>query len=150
MWVMRVMSLSFKEDSMGVVVVPNPKMVVLRVGILRVYPISLRVRLVELFMKRFKLLMMVSLVLDIALVRVGSVFEGLSYGYPSRSDYFGSVRFVCSSSYQRVSNVCGSFDHFVHAFLSGRAIFVSVQSVSPSGVFYPSIRGGFHSRKHGF
>lgn len=61
--------LGFRVDSVAVIVVPNKEMVFLKVGILRIHPISHRVSLVKLFRKHFRLLMAVSLVLEINLVR---------------------------------------------------------------------------------
>lgn len=59
----------FQGNSVGVIVVLDPEIEILRVGILHIYPISLKVILVDLFRQRFKFMMKVTSVLVITQVR---------------------------------------------------------------------------------
>lgn len=62
-------ALGFSKDSVEVILVHNPKIMALRLGILCVYLISLRVSLGDLCKQRFIVLAEVRLVLETALVR---------------------------------------------------------------------------------
>ena len=61
--------LDSRVDLVGVIVVPASKVVVRRLGILRIHLLSLRVSLTNQFMQVFRLLAEVSLVLVVTLVR---------------------------------------------------------------------------------
>lgn len=85
--------LDIKAVLVGTLIFPNSEVVVLMLGILYVYPIILRVCLIDQFRQLFKLLMDVNLVLVIALVRMlislqevhllAIVFEIVTPGQPN-------------------------------------------------------------------
>lgn len=58
-----------RENSVGAVVVLYPEIAVPIIGILRVYPFSLRVCLVDLFRKLFRLLIEIHLFIETAQLR---------------------------------------------------------------------------------
>lgn len=61
-----IIGLNFKADSVEAIIVPNPEIKVLRVGILYIRPYSLRVSQVDLFIHLFRLQSEASLVLEIS------------------------------------------------------------------------------------